>query len=80
MDITLENIKWWRMNKLKDGKVYILSPKTEGYQIDTRDDSGEVVQYAHNSRKNAINRIMREIPTNHQLIISDMGEVNHAKD
>lgn len=55
-------------------------PLDEGYQVDTTDDEGIPVKSGHSKRTNAINRVVKDIPRNHQLIIVDMGEVNHATD
>jgi len=57
-------------------KPFLISPLDKGYQADTVDGEGRPQKTGHNSRKNAIDSIMRKIPANHQILITDMGEVN----
>jgi len=59
-------------------KVFLINPLTKGYQIDTTDEKGNPIKWGCTTKKNALNAVLNRIPANHQILITDMGEINHA--
>ena len=65
------------MNKQKTTEhrpTYLIDPKDKGFVVDYL-ENGKPRQSAHSSRKLALSSIISKIPVNHQLLITDMGEV-----
>lgn len=63
------------MKKQEHKPTFLIDPKEKGFVVDYLDINGEPRQSAHSSRKRAIISIIYKIPANHQLLITDMGEV-----
>ena len=53
---------------------YLINPQDIGYVIDFY-EAGKNKKSAHNTRKNTVQFILNKIPSNHQILITDMGEV-----
>ena len=60
--------------KTEHRPTYLIDPKDKGFVVDYL-ENGKPRQSAHSSRKNAIGSVIYKIPANHQLLITDMGEV-----
>jgi hypothetical protein len=60
-------------------RVWLINPLTKGYQIDTIDENGKPLKWGTPTKKHAVNSIIYKIPANHQIIITDMGEINNAE-
>ena len=60
--------------KTEHKPTYLIDPKDKGFVVDYL-ENGKPRQSAHSSRKNAIGSVIYKIPVNHQLLITDMGEV-----
>ena len=58
-----------------ENKAYVITPLHKGYQVDTYIE-GKPHKSGHRSRKDAINNILHSIPASHQLIITDLGEID----
>jgi hypothetical protein len=62
--------------KPEKNKAFLIDPKAKGFVVDYLDENGKPRQSAHSSRKLALSSIISKIPTSHQLLITDMGEIN----
>ena len=60
--------------KTEHKPTYLIDPKNKGFVVDYL-ENGKPRQSAHSSRKLALGSIINKIPANHQLLITDMGEV-----
>ena len=60
-------------------KVFLINPLASGYQIDTTDEKGNPIKWGITTKKNAVNKILTKIPANHQILITDMGEICQSK-
>jgi hypothetical protein len=60
--------------KTEHRPTYLIDPKNKGFVVDYL-ENGKPCQSAHSSRKLALGSIINKIPANHQLLITDMGEV-----
>lgn len=57
-------------------KSFLISPLSKGFQVDTIDENGKPIKTGHTSGKNAWNSVKSKIKSTHQILITDMGEVN----
>jgi hypothetical protein len=64
--------------KTEHKPTYLIDPKDKGFVVDYL-ENGKPRQSAHSSRKLALSSIISKIPVNHQLLITDMGEVKRVK-
>ena len=60
--------------KTEHRPTYLIDPKNKVFVVDYL-ENGKPCQSAHSSRKLALGSIINKIPANHQLLITDMGEV-----
>lgn len=56
-------------------KPFLITPLNKGYNIDSVDESGKPIKWGSSTKKNAVNSAISKIPSNHQILITDMGEV-----
>ena len=63
--------------KTEHKPTYLIDPRNKGFVVDYLKD-GKPCQSAHSSRKLALSSIISKIPVNHQLLITDMGEIKNG--
>jgi hypothetical protein len=63
-----------RRHNLKPKAVYVINPMDKGYVVDYYEE-GKLKHSAHSTRDKAFNFFKHRTPANHQVILTDMGEM-----